>query len=85
MELKLRRIEVRVPGEASRFGLLAEGEDGRMLVGLFAASEAELAQQIDDAGGEAAWLRRFGAPPLDPEGIAATAAGAVWVEPGAKT
>ena len=81
-ELRIRRVEVRDLDEGtSRYGLLAEGPEGRTLLGLLAASEAELLQQIEDAGGLAAWLRRFGAPPLDPEGIAPSGDGAVWVAP----
>lgn len=82
-ELRIRRVEVRdLDSGEVRYGLLAEGAEGRAIVGLFAASPAELEEQIDDAGGSAAWLRRFGAMPLDPEGIAARAGGGVgWVEP----
>jgi len=81
-ELRIRRVEVRdLDGGETRYGLLAEGPEGRMIVGLLAASAAELDQQIDDAGGAAAWLRRYGAVPLDPEGIAPGTGGAAWVPP----
>mgnify|MGYP001412250631 CR=1 FL=1 len=84
-ELQVRRVEVRdLDGGPVRYGLLAEGPEGRMLLGLAAASAEELDRQLEDAGGAAAWLRRFGAAPLDPRGIAPQGDRVVWVPPAEK-
>lgn len=71
------RIRVEpIGGAAPRFGILLEqAGTGRSLVALGAVSEAELEEQLDACGGPAAYARRFGAEPLDPQGIAADASG----------
>lgn len=80
MELRIRTVRVtELEGGAERFGVIAEGEGGRTLVALAASSEEELKAQLDDVGGAAAYLRRFGAEPLDPAGIGVQGSGGAWV------
>lgn len=78
--LAWRRVRVEAPeGGEPRFGLLLEA-DGRSLIALGAVSERELDEQLQACGGPVGYARRFGAEPLDPQGLAADASGApVWI------
>lgn len=83
MHVRARRVRVTDLEEGGdRWGVLVEGEDGRALLALSAATPEELAAQVDEAGGVVGLARRRGALPLDPAGLAVGADDApLWVPP----
>jgi hypothetical protein len=83
MQVRARRVRVtELDGGGERFGVLVEGDEGRALLALSAASPEELEAQVEECGGLVGLARRRGLLPLDPGGLAVGEdGGPIWVPP----